>query len=87
LAFFKARAVVKTATDHIAANLYQPNVEACTQTYQAYCTAEGTEPSSGSLDKFMVQIGEQLKLRQIKPDALVLYTLRCNVATRLRLPE
>jgi predicted HicB family RNase H-like nuclease len=79
--------VVKAATDHIAAYLQQPNVEATMQMYQAYCTAEGTEPSSASLDKFMVQINEQLKLRQIKPDALVLYTLRFNVATRLRLPE
>ncbi len=86
MGYFQARAVVKQATDYLAIHLYHPQADAFSSLFVQYGEATGEPPSALLLDKFMVQVGEQLKLRALKADALILYGLRCDVALLCQLP-
>lgn len=77
--FFAARAAVQDAAQVIVANVQRPDAQKLLVLLQRYALAQGGPPHL-HLERFMVQIREQLKKMEVTIDPLVMYTLQFNLA-------
>ena len=78
--FFAARAAVQEAAQLIAANLQRPDGKKILALFQRYAEAHAGVAPERALEKFMVQVREQLKKEEIVVDPLVMYTLQFALA-------